>query len=261
MRYNENRELGGICGYCKSRHEARQRKTSSSELVVPGCEHAYGIISKPPQLQFLHERPRNRLRKRISKSPSARPLVTLYVLEYESYPYNTRPSEFLGVYSTIDSVTAGAFRHGAHSFSREGLIDGSQYLSLTGRLRIVPTRMQQDRVAAAMPDEAQSLTGEVVRPDIPHPEYQSFVRPWNDAEEKMYLAIHQEPQAAFCIGLFTKKSTAWDACLESEASYALSNTLHDETRQLDSDGLPSVTARLTGGSHRSWFVASYTLNA
>lgn len=260
MILNDIGELGGICGYCKSRYEARKHKRRSSEPVISGQEYPYARLSKPPKVQSLHERPRNRLQKRALASPHTPTPVTLYILEYESYPYNTRPSAFLGVYSTLDSVTSGALQHGAYSFSKEGLLDGTEYLSPTGRIKIISEKLQRDGVAVGMPGRAQSMTSDHVRLDIPHPEHQqNHARSGKDAGETVYLAIHQEPRAAFCIGVFAKKSLAWGACVKNKASLALKKPLYEETR-VCVDGLPSITARVFESGRHSWFVASYTID-
>ncbi|KAJ4401543.1 hypothetical protein N0V91_007847 [Didymella pomorum] len=143
----------------------------------------------------------------------AAPTAALYVLEYEPYPYNTLPSEFLGAYSSVDSVTTGAIEHGAYTFSREGLLDGSEYLNATGRIKIQSQLVQQSGTEAPVSIRSHSLDERLpkqdgpVRSDIPHPDsrsntltrpdvthpgahsttsLQSIAKP----KETVYLAIH-----------------------------------------------------------------------
>jgi hypothetical protein len=192
----------------------------------------HGKLHKPPKIQSLHERkerPRNKLQKSRPQSVIGvvRPTVNLFALEYDPYPYNTQPSQFLGVYSSIDTVTAAAFRHGAYTFSREGLLDGSEYLSPTGRIKIVSHAIQSVGVTAAVPGDRASKKFDdgVMRLDIPHPlsqpaprfDSQQDLDTQNVSKDAVFLALHEGPQSAYCIGMFTSKSLAWGACLKDKA--------------------------------------------
>ncbi|KAF1347383.1 hypothetical protein EJ07DRAFT_34687, partial [Lizonia empirigonia] len=225
------------------------------------------------------EKPRNRLQKRIltptlTLTPFAshldftEPTRTLYTLEYEPYPYNTLPCQFLGVYSTIDSVTAGAIEHGAYTFSREGLLDGSEYLSPTGRIKIRPQLLEQSGTEARVSVRSHSLDERLarqdgpIRSDIPHPDSRSNTLsqtarliPHPAAHKKVFLGIRQGPTAAHCFGVYAKQSLAWGACLKNKASCGLSGTLSEESRDVDEQGMPRATARLYGCGQHTWFVA------
>ncbi|KAF1844322.1 uncharacterized protein K460DRAFT_290221 [Cucurbitaria berberidis CBS 394.84] len=262
MGRNEYGALGGICGYARVKYEERievkRRKRASSEPAARN--QLYGKLHKPPTVQSLHERPRNRLQKRSLTRSELQASALLYILEYEPYPYNTRPSEFIGVYSTIDSVTLGAFKHGAYTFSREGLLDGSEYLSSTGRIKILSQAVENHGVKALVPDRSRSLDDEHVRLDIPHPTNQEEVNTKEAARETVFLAIHQSPYVACCIGLFTEKSLAWGACLKDKASYAVSGTLLEEERSIGAKNMPQITARLVGSGRHSWFVQPHEID-
>ncbi|CAO2652561.1 Nn.00g008440.m01.CDS01 [Neocucurbitaria sp. VM-36] len=256
MERNNYAELGGFCGYAKVKYEERvegRRRNRSSSEPTPRS-HVYGKLHKPPTVQSLHERPRHRLQKRALTTSELQSPAFLFILEYEPYPYITLPSTFLGVYSTIDSVTLGAFKHGAYTFSREGFLDGSEYLSPTGRIKILSQAVEAHGVKAVVPDRSQSLQGEPVRLDIPHPANQGEVDTTEVDRETLFLAIHQGPYTAFCIGLFAEKSLAWGACLKNRASYTISGTLIDEDRTIGANNMPRITARLVGSGRHSWFV-------
>lgn len=223
------------------------------------------MLSKPPKVTCPQPRPRNRLQKSVMMPSRGQNRPSLYLLEYEQYPYQTRPSEFLGVYSSVNSVTAGAFKNGAYTFSREGLLDGSEYLSATGRIKIHSQTVQQCGLEAATPDERKaSLGDETVRFDIPHPYSQGAVcaktSKTSELKETVFLAIQQTPDAAICIGVFTKKSLAWGACLKSRAAYALSGRLKEESQSIDMHGMPQVKARLEKSGLYTWWVKSHEVD-
>ncbi|KAH8728076.1 hypothetical protein GQ44DRAFT_702599 [Phaeosphaeriaceae sp. PMI808] len=255
---------GTICSYAKSKYEERleerKRQRSSSE-PRPG----YGKLHKPPQVQTLHERPRNRLRKHNSlPPPTLQPVISLYVLEYEPYPRNMQPSQVLGIFSTFNAVTLGAFKHGAYAFSKEGMLDGSEYLSPTGRIKIVQTVMQQSGVKAKVPERSRSLDGEPVRLDIPHPESQdrqpAQPKEENSVRETLFLATREGPTVASWIGVFKNKNLAWGACLKDKATCALSDTICDEKKTIGINNLPSITGRLARGGRHTWSVVQYRIN-
>lgn len=265
-------------------------KRSSSEPVIAGGLQGKAKLSKPPKVETLHERPRNRLQKRgvpptmlipypahLGFTPTT---TTVYLLEYEPYPYNTLPSQFLGVYSTVNSVTAGAIDHGAYTFSREGLLDGSEYLNLTGRIKIQSQSVQQSGTEAAVSvrshslDEKPAKQKSPVRADIPHPESRSNTLSYTNRLnvphpaaqsttslgtlsrpiDTVYLAVRQGPTSAYCLGVYARLSLAWGACLKNKASCALSATLSEDARDIDTDGLPRATARLHGCGQHTWFI-------
>ena len=263
MGRNEHGELRGICGYAKIKYEERvktkRRKKSFIEPTAVGSDQAesYAKLRKPP----LCEPPRSRLRKRKSV-----PLINslpefLFILEYEPYPYNVQPSEFLGVYSTLNSVTTAALRHGAYAFSREGLLDGSEYLSAKGRIKILTQATERSGVKAAVHVQSHSRPGEIVRLDIPHPQQQGKRFSKKDGRDIAYLAIHQSRHAATCIGLFTEKSLAWGACLKSKASYTTSGKWVEGSQHIIANNMPGVSARLVGSGLHTWFVQVHEIDS
>jgi hypothetical protein len=258
-------EQRSICGYYRSKRKEKKQRQASGE--APGQTKKHARLSKPPKVvASSHPRPRNRLQKRVAMSSRRQDVPSLYLLEYEQYPYQTRPSEFLGVYSSVNSVTAGAFKNGAYTFSREGLLDGSEYLSPTGRIKIHSQEVQQHGLEAVTPDEEKaSSKDESVRFDIPHPDNQGAVcektSSKTESKEKVFLAIQQTPDAAFCIGVYSKKSLAWGACLKSRAAYALSGRrLSEESQMTDTHGMPQVKARLEKSGLHTWFVKSHEID-
>jgi hypothetical protein len=271
-------ELGSICNYAKTKLEERaevkkHRGISSSDPMMNSTAETrpYGKLHKPPTVQSLYERPRNRLQKRsvVTLLNGIPPIPYLFILEYDPYPYHTRPSEFLGVYSSIDAVTLAAFKRGAYTFSREGLLDGSEYLSPTGRIRIVSHAVQSTGATAAVPEESQKEgDGGLMRLDIPHPGQDARVDSTQSLpmlrsqrlKEGAFLAIHEGPQSAFCIGLFTSKSLAWGACLKDKAWLAWSDTLVEEERSVGEGDMPQARARLVGSGRHTWFVRAHEVD-
>jgi hypothetical protein len=260
-------EIGGICGFVQAKHkkrvEEKRQKRSHSE---PGCAvraHAYGKLRKPPQVQALHERPRNRLRKQPAPLPSIiMPKADLYILEYGPYPQSTQPCKVLGVYSTFDAVTLGAFKHGAFAFSREGLLDGSEYLSTSGRIKIKQTAVQRSGVRAAVPESNRILDNEVMRLDIPHPDNQEEeqTRQMQPNRAAVFLAIRKGPDAASWVGIYADKSLAWGAALKDKAMCAISGTLLEETRSIGPNNMPQISGRIVGGGHHTWMIEEHVID-
>jgi len=195
------------------------------------------------------------------------PTAYLFVLEYDPYPHNAQPSTFLGVYSSIDTVTAAAFRHGAYSFSREGLLDGSEYLSPTGRIKIVSHAVQSIGVSAVLPEDSTSpkQADGPMRLDIPHPQaprfdsQQDISRP-RTSDETVFLALHEGPKSAFCVGLYTTKALAWGACLKDKAWLEVSDSLVEEERGVCEGDMPQVSARLVGSGRHRWVVKAFDVD-
>ncbi|KAI1509417.1 hypothetical protein Ptr86124_011497 [Pyrenophora tritici-repentis] len=273
-------ELGTICNYAKLLYEERagtmrnnRRLSTASEPTMTKSTtrkpQTYGKLHKPPTVQSLHERPRNRLQKRRPASlMHAVPQTTyLFVLEYDPYPHNSQPSTFLGVYSSIDTVTADAFRHGAYSFSKEGLLDGSEYLSPTGRIKIVSHAVQSMGVSAVLPEDNSSpkQPDRPMRLDIPHPQASRFdsqqdISGSTTSNTTVFLALHEGPKSAFCVGLYTTKTLAWGACLKDKAWLEVSDALVEEERDVLEGDMPQISARLVGNGRHKWFVKAFDVD-
>ncbi len=165
------------------------------------------------------------------------------------------------MYSSLNAVTTAALQNGAYAFSRDGLLDGSEYLSADGRIKILSQLVERNGVKVITPEQSPPRpiqpNNTVVRLDIPHPESQ-LQRKEVEKKQKnnmvVYVAIHQSRSAATCIGLFAEKSLAWGACLKSKASCAVSCTLVDERQDIITDNMPSVSARVVGSGTHTWFV-------
>jgi hypothetical protein len=231
----------------------------------PDTEHPYAPRPRvdQPRAEPPLERPRNRLRKSmISLVTIPQPATSLFVLEYEPYPHLVQPGKVLGIYSTFDAVTLGALKHGAYTFSREGMLDGSEYLSPTGRIRLVQTTVQYSGTKAMLPERSRSLDGEPLRLDIPHPESQEEKpRDLSVPREPVYLAVRQGPNAASWIGVFEDKSLAWGACLKDKAMCATSDELCDEKRSIGLNNMPQVSGRLVGSGRFTWMVKQHIIDA
>ena len=269
MGRNEHGELGGICGYVKIKYEerveAKRQMRSFSEPASVASTHTEfdAKLRKPPMPPVPQHRPRNRLQKRKSVPLALNvPLpVSLFVLAYEPYPYHTLPSEFLGVYSNLNSVTTAALRHGAYAFSREGLIDGSEYLSAQGRIKIRAQPIERTGFRAVISIQNHSEPGEIVRLDIPHPQTQERRTLRHLDRNIVYLAIHENRVSASCIGLFPDKNLAWGACMKSKASCTASGTWVDQSQYFIADNMPQASARLVGSGVEMWFVQVHEIDS
>jgi hypothetical protein len=266
MGRGDDRNLGGICNYIMSKNQGRlkeNKRRSYSEPPAIGGRTGHGKLHKPPQVQSIQERPRNRLRKQFLSHTTPLPsAATLFILEYEPYPHLSQPSKVLGVYSTFDSVTLGAFEHGAYTFSREGLLDGSEYLSPTGRIRIARTDVQRTGVKATLPERSQSLDGEHIRLDIPHPHSspEEAAKQPPIAKNIVFLAIREGPAAASWMGVYEDKSLAWGACLKDKSMCAMTAQLCEETRSIGINNMPQVSGRLVGSGRYTWMVQQHPID-
>ena len=264
----------------KQPHAGRARSTS--EPLVVGGHQNNAKLSKPPKVERIQGKARNKLQKR-NATPYfprlATPSTTLYILEHEKYPYNTSPSEFLGVYSTVDSVTTGAIENGAYTFSRGGLLDGTEYLSPSGRIKIHTRPVLYTGTEAAVSIGSHSSSGgdpkaenELVRSDIPHPNSRSntlsHTTPHPRAQsmtdlgtaskprEVVFLGIRQGPTEAHCLGIFASASLAWGTCLKNKVHCAMASILSEESREVDAEGLPRASGRLHGYGLHTWVVVA-----
>jgi hypothetical protein len=165
-------------------------------------------------------------------------------------------------------VTAGAFNHGAYAFSREGLLDGSEYLSPEGRIKIVKQLVQQSGVvdAGVVPRDPVLTRLDIAHPGVQAPRFDSQQDVSGEvvdvkSREMLFLAVHEGPQSAFCIGLFTTKELAWGACLKDKAWLAWSDTLVEEESATAEGGMPRASARLVGNGRHAWFVRAYEVDS
>ncbi|KAH7081056.1 hypothetical protein FB567DRAFT_119122 [Paraphoma chrysanthemicola] len=273
MGRKDDRMVGGLCGYAKSMYEARvedkkRRRTQSEPAGAGGRQQGYGKLHKPPQVRPNvrppPEKPRNRLRKSATHHTLHPAAPGVFILEFEPYPNSSQPGKVLGAYSTFDAVTLGALEHGAYTFSREGLLDGSEYLSSTGRIKIVRTTVQLNGTRAVVPERSRNVDGEHVRLDIPHPESQTAISEEPANTNSVFLAIREGPHSASWIGAFVDKSLAWGACLKDRAMCAASYTISEEGRSIALGNMPQLTAKLEGGSANgryTWMVQAHVINA
>lgn len=279
MDSKDENKLGGICGYARSKFEERaehrrKRRSLSESGVAP--RGSTKKLRKPPQVRSVSEKPRNRLRKPIALAPTptqqlhayaSAPTIDVFVLEYEPYPQSVEPGNVLGVYSTFNAVTFGAFTHGAYTFSREGLLDGHEYLSPTGRIKLVRTTVQNVGVRAPVPERNDSLQGSHVRLDIPHPESQPHDPDQTPSANKkpifrdtVFVVIRTGPRAASWIGVFADKSLAWGACLKDKAMCETSAPLCEEVRAIGDGNMPEVSGRLVGTGRFTWKVVEHAID-
>ncbi|CBX99555.1 predicted protein [Plenodomus lingam JN3] len=215
---------------------------------------------------------------------------SIFLLEYEDYvgsstpPLASQPSQpsppppppppssfrkpaILGAYSTLNRATTGALTHGAYAFSKEGVLDGSEYLTATGRIKLTSHQVQTQGPTAPFPDPSalQKISTSIVRLDIPHPgaapadsnpsATQRGQRPAGENPRQIFLALHETPQRLFCIAVFTSLGLAWAACLKDKAWLACSDELEDERRGVGEGNCPEVWVRVKGARGRQrWYV-------
>ncbi|PSN74892.1 hypothetical protein BS50DRAFT_615685 [Corynespora cassiicola Philippines] len=239
-----------ICAYCKQLGEARRNSCTEP--------HTCGKLSKPPKYQSPRKRPpRNKLQKR-GLTPSEIQLPPIvYILQYEPYPYKTSPGSFLGVFSNFNKVTTGAILNGAFTFSREGLLDGNEYLNSTGRIKILSTQIEREGVEIPLPspirdeDSIRERGGSRRGAGSDRGSHPS---------RKVYLAVYKSPTETVCIGAFSRKKKAWGACLKDQTKLSSNTRLQEITRLLDENDLPTAKGRIPGDGWYHWTVEEYDVD-
>ncbi|KAF2266507.1 hypothetical protein CC78DRAFT_531620 [Lojkania enalia] len=220
-------------------------------------------LHKPPKFHVARKS-RNRLQRRRRRTYIIEGAeTTLFVLQYDSHPYDVRFATILGVFSSLDKASAAAISCGAFAFSKGGLNSGMEYLTPTGKINIVmldthlpPPRRRSK--ATEQPDERRPD----FRPDIPHPNDQ--LRPPNERNSNTkpvaYIALYRTSERTSCIGVFGEKIKAWNICLKHHTTVAYSSGAQQETRWMDEHGLPHIKARIEGSGWECWDVRAFKIN-
>ncbi|KAF2715737.1 hypothetical protein K504DRAFT_457880 [Pleomassaria siparia CBS 279.74] len=258
-RHGSRNEKLTICSLCRSGIIDRRSvlKACKNTTTTSGEKCSYAKLSKPPKAKPRNlPAARRRLQKRYHPASAVHqlpPFSTIYVLQYEAYPYNTTPAIILGLFSHIDTVTAGAISHGAYAFSREGLHDGSEYLSPTGRIRFFTESMQQPVIKNPAARHADY---------IPHPNAQTEAERIRE-HRSLFVALRQTSSRSSYIGLFSDKIKAWTACVTDQALLTASpdtTLLLDESRWIDDKGMPHIKGRVEGKGSHTWFVSAFEVD-
>jgi hypothetical protein len=224
-------------------------------------------LTKPPRIHVhIQHRPlsRKRLNQRagntLAKPGSHRhPYSTLFLLQYHQYPYDISPGTLLGVFASIHTVTAAAISHGAYAFSRDGMRDGSEYLTANGRIRIAPYHVQHHGVQATLP---QRHTRHAVPERTPAIDRRTIARTYekNDGRRPVFLALELSSAALICMGLFTERKRAWGVCLKQKALCEREVPLQNEVQWADQDDLPHARARVQGRGWHEWRVEAFVVD-
>ncbi|KAF2119866.1 hypothetical protein BDV96DRAFT_641738 [Lophiotrema nucula] len=225
-------------------------------------------LSKPPKVhvKVQHKRSvRNRLQRRRKSHANHLKSPSLYILQYESYPYAVEEAKILGIFTDINKASLAATTCGAFAFSREGLNDGMEYLTPTGRIRIVmqeapilplrrhPTAPEDLGFASTAMDKIIALRN-FTQPSIrSRPERR-------EREQRVYLAMHRAPEATMCIGLFADKAKAWYAALKQYGIVSWEAEVQEEMRWMDETSLPHIKAKIAGSGRHFWSVEVFKIN-
>lgn len=262
-------------------------------------------LTKPPRA--VHTRrvtPRNRLQKRTPPSllhsqvqahqrhhkHAAHP-PTLFLLQYEKYPYKSAPGILLGAFSSLHTATRAAIQHGAFAFSKDGVKDGKEYVSKGGRMRICDVLVTgkvgslRGRGSANRSSESKDEQQAVRASNIPAPN-RTGDRPAApkrqntdpipiDGRTGILIALHESPTGLCVIGAYTEKRKAWAACLKHRQGPEFEGFLDiDErggnvegvwslgTRKSAGDGgaLPSMACREVGVGKHTWRVGAWKID-
>lgn len=253
--------------------EANPLDLHHTSSLPPSRNRSTKRLSKPPRVHVRKQIARNKLQKRPKKNSTTHAVTPhVFLLQYEQYPYNTQPGTFLGAFSTFQAVTTAAFKHGAYAFSKDGVHDGTEYLSKTGRIKILPSRIQHTESRVKLPKARQPSTrqpnGDVIREESPARVSPPRVRPDEhatgpipiDGKHGVLVAVHQSPTGIFCIGAFTNRRAAWAACLKHEASLFDKNPLQEVDKWRDEFQMPRMKAREVGKGWHEWFVVVQSID-
>ncbi|KAF2271602.1 uncharacterized protein EI97DRAFT_351733, partial [Westerdykella ornata] len=221
-------------------------------------------LTKPPKLHPRKHSHRKKLQKRVKRKSSDRVApLSVFVLQYEKYPYYTEPGLILGAYSSIGTVTNAAIEHGAYAFSKEGMRDGTEYLSPSGRIKILKRTIQRVGPRAPMP-KGRHPEFHKERPDSTPKPSGAGEEPKApvaiDGKEGVLVAVHRSPTGIFCIGAFTERKRAWGACLKHRFTPPFSEFAEENDGWVDEYQMPHVRAREIGAGWHEWFVVPYKID-
>lgn len=236
-------------------------------LISSTPTHSTRRLSKPPRVHVRSQKPGQKLQKRPKKGHSHTPETPhVFLLQYEQYPYNVQPGTLLGVFSTFQSVSAGAISHGAYAFSKEGTHDGTEYLTKTGRIRIIPTPVQHALSKSKLPTARKhsnkasatvrsptAAPGPIAR--APPPEHISI-----DGKAGILVAVHQSPTGISCLGAFTNRRAAWATCKKEGISLLGKEQLRASERWLDEFEMPHLKVREVGKGWHEWYVVVHRID-
>jgi hypothetical protein len=256
-------------------------KTGHDACCRLSAEHRRGVgahpskLTKPPKVQIPRKRPvRNRLqRQHKSHVHKKHPSAALYVLKYESYPYVMEEASILGIFKSIDAASAAAFTNGAYAFSRNGLNDGMEYLTPTGRIKILehevctlPRRrgsiVQRDFHCPTLPISPTNVLDRVIAlRNFTQPEGRQFRRPSSETyrpspHRPTYLALHRSAMGLVCLGAFAERIKAWNACLKDFSLQTYDTDVQHEMRWMDENGHPHVQAKIPRTGRHVWDVVA-----
>jgi len=80
-------------------------------------------------------------------------------------------------------------------------------------------------------------------------------------EGMVYLAAdRRDTGELLCVGAFTEKYEAWEACLKYKSQLAYCSTVKDEILWVDDLGMPHVRGKIDGSGVHHWFVRMYMLD-
>jgi hypothetical protein len=188
----------------------------------------------------LAKKPKKQRNRAYNNAPKPTPTLPsthynpsrLYILE--------NPTELLGVFSTLSTASAAASVYGATSRNLGGWNDDG--IRVYGNLvRILPKAVQRSK---DMRDEGkEAVTNKEAL-----------------KEPARIETVHLALDNAMCLGIFTEKTKAWDACLKHKTQMTYSVELRNEKKWVDKDGMPHVKGNIGGSGMHCWHVKVYRVD-
>lgn len=197
---------------------------------------------------------------------------------------------FLGVYSTTATATTAARIAGASDYLLSRWVEEGLYDSST--VRILPQKVRGMEIPGEAGTNSSKDTTEVndtpVRPKNrePSPTAKTFPNdlaktgqnyhdenattkptPTEDTTQKrdpspkpdattrktpeiIYAALDR----SLCLGLFTEKARAWEACIKHKTQMTYSVGLRDANQYFDKEGMPFLVGTIAGSGRHCWCV-------
>ncbi|KAF2466283.1 uncharacterized protein BDR25DRAFT_77142 [Lindgomyces ingoldianus] len=206
-------------------------------------------LSKPPRVHSPRAPPATKKLQRHRKVPIASSVLSLYILQYESYPYGSKPGVLLGAFSDLYTAAAGAGASGATGLPQHAPTEELTFLTKSGRVKVLRTELHTERgIDTKIPKARKNQRGTACLPMRLHP------------DDMVYIALEEAPSGTTCIGAFTEKTKAWSSCVGRLTQSSPAFDMNENVTWMDEEGMPHLRRKIVGRGWHHWFVRIYRID-